>query len=84
MPHLPPPKTTIVIDDRVTLPPVEEPVKRRFEIKRLIQTPGFLSTLPEELAQRVRDIFSGCGCHTEPKVTAILPEIQGYIDALTN
>jgi hypothetical protein len=56
------------------------PVTIRWETKKLLMTAEFQDSLPDELKNRVKDIFSGCGCHTSQKIDAILPEIQSQVD----
>ena len=86
MPHLPPQRQIIVHKEEPQLPPpptidTMHPVTARFEVKRIMMTTEFQNTLPDNLKERVKSIFSGCGCHTSDKIDAIMPEIRGYLDA---
>jgi hypothetical protein len=81
--HFPQHKIVVSKHEPIPVEVYNRPVDltQRWEIKKLLMTAEFQDSLPDELKNRVKDIFAGCGCHTSQKIDAILPEIQRYVDA---
>ncbi len=46
------------------------------EVKAISQDEALMATLPADLQEKIREIFSGCNCKLQQKVAAIMPQLR--------
>jgi hypothetical protein len=66
--------------NEVTIPEQETPERKMsvYDLKEWLKDDTHLAKLPDELANKARQLRGGCGCKFTPWVTEHQEEIMGY------